>query len=179
VTGGAGWRRSDAARAVVLAYCLALRSGLRAYPLLGRFLRRCAVCRLFFLVDPRNAWRDCVCCPYGCRAIRRQQRSNDRVRAYYRTDAGRQKKRALNRARSLRAARSCQGEAPPPPPADDEFTPEVITHVRVVVSLFEGRRVGRDEIILLLERILRQRHMGGGRRGGYGAPQMKRTSRGG
>ena len=137
------------------------------------------MCGLFFLVDPRNAWRECVCCPYGCRAVRRRQRSNERVKAYYRTPSGKQKKRALNRARSLRATSSREPEVPPPPPADDEFTPEVITHVQLVVGLFEGRRVGRDEIILLLERILRQRHMGGRRRGGYGAPQMKRKSRGG
>jgi hypothetical protein len=179
VTGGVAWRRSSEARAAVLAYCRELRSGLRTYPRTRRYLRRCAVCRLLFLVDPRNAWRKCVCCPYGCRPIRRRRRSNERVAAYYCTPAGRQKKRALNRARSLRAA-PCPGvETPPPLRADDEFTPEVITHVQVVVSLFEGRRVGRDEIIALLAKILRQRQMARRRRGGYGAPQMRRKSRGG
>lgn len=137
------------------------------------------MCRLFFLVDPRNAWRECVCCPYGCRTVRRRQQSNERVTAYYRTDAGKQKKRALNRARSLKATSASEPEAPPPPPIDAELTPEVVTHVHVVVSLFEGHRVGRDEIILLLERILRQRHMGTRRRDGYGAPQLERKSRGG
>jgi hypothetical protein len=161
-----------------LAYCLELRAGLRAHPRARRYLRRCAVCRLFILVDPRNAWRKHVCCPYGCRPIRRRQRSNERVAAYYRTPAGKQKKRALNRARSLRTTSPPEPQASPPLD-DDEFSREVVTHVQVVVSLFEGRRVGRDEVIALLAKILRQRHMGGRRRGGYGAPQVKRKSRGG
>jgi hypothetical protein len=179
VTGGAGWRRSDAARAAVLAYCLALRSGLRSYPLLSRLRRRCAVCGLFFLVDPRNAWCEFVCCPYGCRAVRRRQQSNERVKAYYRTDAGKQKKRALNRARSLRATSPPEPEVPPPPPADDEFTPEVVTHVQLVVSLFEERRVGREEILALLTKILRQHKIGRRHSSGYGAPQLEMKSRGG
>ena len=172
MTGGAEWRRSDAARSVVLAYCLELRAALRAIPRACRYLRRCAVCRLFFMVDPRNAWRDCVCCPYGCRTVRDRQRSNERVRAYYRTDAGKRKKRALNRARSLRAAPARRSETPSPP-AEDELAPEVVTHVQVVISLFEGRRVARDEIISLLERILRQRHIGGRPSRGYGALRME------
>jgi len=178
VTGGADWRESDAARSAVLAYCLELRAALRAVPRARRYLRRCAVCQLFFLVDPRNAWRECVCCPYGCRAVRRAQRSNERVRAYYRTDVGKRKKRALNRARSLRTG-PARGSEAPPPPADDEFTPEVVTHVQVVVSLFEGRRVTRDEITTLLERILRQHHMGGDPRRSYGALRIGTKSRGG
>ena len=134
---------------------------------------------LFFLIDPRNAWQDCVCCPYGCRAIRRRQVSNKRVKAYYRTDAGRQKKRALNRLRSLRAAAPAEPEAESPSADEQNVSSEIITHVQVVMSLFEGRPVRRDEVVELFAQILRQRSMGGRHRGGYGAPQMTRNSRGG
>jgi hypothetical protein len=136
------------------------------------------VCRLFFLADYRNVWRKHVCCPYGCRVIWRRERSNTRVAAYYDTETGRKKKRALNRRRSLRGGRA-EPETPPPPPADEEVAPEVVTHLQFVVGLFEGRRVGRDEIIALLAKILRQHKMGRRRWRGYGAPQTRRKSRGG
>ena len=182
MTGGDRWRESKAARVCVLAYCLELRAALRTYPRAWRYLRRCAVCRLFFLVDPRSAWREFVCCPYGCRPIWRRQRSNERVADYYEKASGREKKRAINRRRNRQGASAKRKQKPepaPPRPADEEVSPEIITHLQSVLSLFEDRRVGRDEIIALLMKIRRQRQIGRRPSSGYGALQTRRKSRGG
>jgi hypothetical protein len=165
----------------VLAYCLELRAALRTYPRARRYLRRCAVCGLFFLVDPRSAWREFVCCPYGCRPIWRRRLSNKRVATYYEGEAGRKKKRAINRRRNRQGASAKPKQRPepaPPRPADEEVSPEIITHLQSVLSLFEDRRVGRHEIIALLMKIRRQHQIGRRRSSGYGAPQTRRTSRG-
>jgi hypothetical protein len=36
----------------------------------------------------------------------------------------------------------------------------VVEYVRMVVSLIEGRRVGRREVLEMLERVLRQHRLG-------------------
>lgn len=166
----------------MLTYCLELRAALRMYPWGRRYLRRCAVCRLFFLADCRNVWRDNVCCPYGCRSIWCRQLSDKRVKAYYRTRAGKRKKPALNRRRNRQGASAKPQPEPepiPPPPPDEEVSAEIITHVQFVVGVFEERRVGRDEIIALFRTIWRQRKIEDCPSADYGAPQTRRKSRGG
>lgn len=181
--GGDSWRESEAARACVLAYCLGLRAALRMHPRARRYLRRCALCRLFFLADYRNAGREHVCCPYGCRPMWQRQCSDERVAKYYDKPEGREKKRALNRRRNRQGASAKPKPTPkpepmPPPPPDEDVSSEIITHLQFVVGLFEERRVGRDEIVTLLRRIWRQHKIGPGPSRGYGALQKRRTSRG-
>jgi hypothetical protein len=166
-----------AARAAVVGYCLTLREGLRAYPWARPLLRRCAVCRLFFLIDPRAAWHECVCCPYGCRLIRQRERSDKRVKAYYQTREGRLKKAAHNRTRSLKEAAPA-AQAPAPPTEDAGPSPAIITHLQIVTSLFEGRPVGREEIVALLARNVRQHMIGRLPLKAYVRSRSKMTSRG-
>jgi hypothetical protein len=141
------------------------------------------VCGLFFLVDPRSAWREFVCCPYGCRAIWRRLRSNERVAAYYDKKEGRKKKFEINRRRNRQGASAKPKPEPKPEPtppsaADEGVSAEIITHLQFVVGLFELRRVGRDEIVELFGMIWRQRQSGYRPSAGYGAPGTRRASRG-
>jgi hypothetical protein len=139
------------------------------------------LCGLFFLVDWRSVWRKRVCCPYGCRPIWRRLRSNERVAKYYESETGRKKKRAINHRRNRQGASAKPTPKPEPiapPPPDEDVSAEIITHLQFVVGLFEGRRVGREEIITLFRTIWRQRKIGGGPSLGYGAPQTRRASRG-
>jgi hypothetical protein len=164
----------------VAGYYLTLRDGLRAHPWARAYLRRCAICRLFFLVNSRAAWHKCVCCPYGCRPIRQRELSDKRVTAYYEKPEGRRKKAALNRARSLKETAAAAPAAPAaaPPAADAGPSPAVITHLQVVTSFFEGRPVGREEILSLMARILRQRMIGRPPPKQYVRSRSKWTSRG-
>jgi hypothetical protein len=53
--------------------------------------------------------------------------------------------------------------------ADDGlWKPEIVAHVRIVVSLIEGRRVEVAEIEAMLLRRVRQRRLFGGTRKDYG-----------
>ena len=105
----------------------------------------CAECEIRFLTHPRNAGRQNLRCPFGCRQHHRRQRSCQRSTAYYRTAAGRAKKKRLNarrqdgqvaRAPPSSSAGDLQGMPPdspagPPPasaswPAPPELRPEEV-----------------------------------------------------
>jgi len=127
---------------------------LRAKPPLRRCLSRCRHCRIFFLTHPRNAGRKDLGCPFGCRGVHRRQQSTRRSVEYYRGDAGKIKKAIQNGRRKAPAA--------PAEPAADPASPEprpIVEHVRMVVSLWEGRRVSWEEIREMLARGVRQHRM--------------------
>ena len=151
---------------MVLEYYLLLRSVLRAKPHLRRCLKRCWHCRIFFLTDPRNAGRKDerglgrkdLGCPFGCRVAHRQQQSTRRSVAYYQTKEGKEKKQRLNqRRKALVGGQAPVQEAQAPREAVAAPWPKpVVEHVRVVVSLIEGRPVSREEILEMLKKVLRQ-----------------------
>ena len=145
--------------ALVLEYYLLLRSVLRAKPRLRACLTRCGHCGIFFLTDPRNAGRQDLGCPFGCRDAHRQQQSTRRSVAYYRDPQGRKKKSALNQRRARTAAPGPAADASVPPPGSAQWNEAMVAHVRMVSSLIEGRWVSRQEILELLARVLRQHTM--------------------
>jgi len=61
---------------------------------------RCCHCGIRFLTHPRNAGRQQLRCPFGCRQHHRRRRAAERSRKYYQTDSGRRKKKRLNGKRS-------------------------------------------------------------------------------
>ncbi len=159
------WYRGTQVRRLVLTYYLILRSILEARPSVRRCLKRCRHCRIYFLTDRRNAGRkderevgrQDLRCPFGCSKAHAKQQSTQRSVAYYQTEEGKRKKQRLNQRR-----RRSAGKAPAPeneslpPPAGAPWPEPVVEHVRVVVSLIEGRRVSRDEILQMLTEVLRQ-----------------------
>ncbi len=133
---------------LVLEYYLLLRSILKAKPQLRARLTRCRHCGIFFLTHPRNHGRKDLGCPFGCKEAHRKHRSTQRSVAYYREPEGKIKKAIQNGKRRARA------------PADSLPCPgSTLEHVRIVVSLIEGRRVSRQEILEMLARVLRQHSM--------------------
>lgn len=137
---------------LVLEYYLLLRSVLKARPQLRACLKRCRHCWIFFLTDPRNGGRNDLGCPFGCKQAHRKCRSTQRSVAYYREPEGRIKKAIQNGKRRARA--------PALPPAPPRPCPApAVEHVRMVVSLIEGRQVSSQEILEMLARVLRQHSM--------------------
>jgi hypothetical protein len=149
------WYRSDPAVALVLAYYALLRSIVRAQPVLRRCRTRCRHCGIFFLTHPRNAGREDLRCPFGCREAHRRRQSDQRSRAYYRDEVGQEKKRTLNAKR--RKTLTC------PPPSVPEPSPPwpapILPYIRMVTSLLEGRPVSLAEVWAMLLRALRQHRM--------------------
>ena len=149
-------------RSLSLAYYYVLDSVLRRNPELRRCCVRCQHCRIFFLTDPRNAGRKDLRCPFGCRKVHRKRQSARSSAAHYNTASGKEKKRLLNQRRSLGLTNHTVDSASEDNSTDIEapdLGDKIIDHVRVVTGLIEGRTVSREEIILMLMRILRQHSM--------------------
>ncbi|MGH9389133.1 MAG: hypothetical protein ACRD1Z_05905, partial [Vicinamibacteria bacterium] len=162
---------------LVLEYYVVLRSLLKAKPHLRPYRKRCRHCRIFFLTHPRNRGRKDLGCPFGCRDAHRRKHSTERSRAYNRSPAGKLKKKLRNRKRKVQL-----NPAPDEQPGQEtaraelqgsEFDPGVVQYVRVVVSLIEGRRVSRDEILEMLRRAMRQRSFARERRIDYVVRTLK------
>jgi len=159
-------------------YYAQMRSLLRDRPDLRRCLTRCRHCRIFFFTDPRNAGRDDLRCGFGCREAHRRASSARRSAAFYRDYPA--KKRALNRRRYLIAARSAVALCPESPcgaaAGPGAEVPEVapiLHHVRVVISLIEGRRVELGEIVALVAKKGRQHRMARAQRRAYGGRRIR------
>jgi len=92
---------------------------LQSHPELCGCVASCADCGIRFLTHPRNAGRRNLRCPFGCRQHRRQQRSCQRSTAYYRTAAGKTKKKRLN---ARRQGSQTSSAAQPQPDCDPQGT---------------------------------------------------------
>ena len=159
-------------------YYAQIRSLLRERPDLRPYLKRCRHCRIFFFTDPRNAGRDDLRCGFGCREAHRRTRSTQRSVEFHRQH--KEKKRALNRRRYLLSAKTSSpslGVRQPRwggagAPSYERPTP-ILRHVRVIVSLIEGRHVGLNEIVAMLAKKGRQHRMARRRRRAYGVRRMR------
>ncbi len=149
----------------MLEYYLLLRSVLCAKPHLRAVLTRCRQCRIFFLTHPRNAGRQDLRCPFGCREAHRKQASAQRSAAYYGDAAGKKRKSDLNqrRPRKYCAPRLPSGppqvrspKKRPAPQGSDPWPRAMVEHVRMVISLIEARRVSRRQVLEMLAKQLRQ-----------------------
>jgi hypothetical protein len=136
--------------ALVLAYYAVLRSVWRA-----RVELRCRHCGIFFFTHPRNAGRRDLRCPFGCREAHRRRQSDQRSAAYYRDEAGKEKKRALNAKRRQTPTRP----APAVDPLPSAWPRPMLPYLRMVIGLIEGHPVSLAEVVALLGRVLRQHRM--------------------
>ena len=152
------WYGEGEVRGLVLEYYTVLRSVLRGHPLLRRCLKRCRHCGIFFLTHPRNASRQDLRCPFGCREWHRKRSSAERSTSYYRRHPD--EKRRHNRNRYLHGAKSAEEVLPAARASRSEEAPSpIVKHVRMVVSLIEGRQVSFEEIGEMLASNWRQRPM--------------------
>ena len=154
------WYRQGPAAALVLEYYFVLRSVLRAKPELRVCRTRCRHCRIFFLTHPRNVrQRGQMRCPFGCREAHRKRESARRSVAYYRDpDVGKQKKVVLNQRRRRAGGTAPRATAAATAGAGKK-APVIVDHVRMVVSLIEGRPITRYQVLRMLATVLRQHTM--------------------
>lgn len=153
---------------------MVLRSTLRIKPHLRKCLCRCRHCGIFFLTDPRNTRRRDLGCPIGCQKEHRRRESIRRSTAYYQGEEGRKYKRRQNQRRrgqvkivDPRPPKPPVPPSTPKPPCPAEIAealpaakdPELVEHVRMVVSLIEKRPISLEEIWQMLLRVVRQRSM--------------------
>lgn len=162
---------------LVRQYQNTLDSLISANPHLERCLAHCRHCGIRFLVDPRSAGRENLRCPFGCRQHYRKQRSNERSKAYYRTDSGRRKKELLNARRSGKLGRSDSAPLEDELPVDElpvdiklvldnmvlaagqvKASP-MLDYLRMVIRVVEGVEVTGEELVIHLLDAMRQHCM--------------------
>ena len=165
------YRRSASVRELVGQYYVVLRSLLRQKPKLRAYVRRCRLCRIYFLTHPRNAGRRDLACAFGCRQVHRRQNSIRRSVEYYRSREGKAKKRWHNQRRRWPRAptptRARRTDRRLPITEARNLESGIVHYVQMVISLIEGRRVSETEILHMLVRALRQHSMARRRRREY------------
>jgi hypothetical protein len=137
-------------------------------------LTRCKHCRIFFLTHPRNAGRNDLRCPFGCRQAHRKESSNKRSSEYYQSEEGKKKKKAHNRRRRLQVE---PDQVEPDNGSDDLINDEstgqqeevvrdkvTLSYIQMLVSLIEGHLVSLDEVLKMVHKIMRQHSIGKRRR---------------
>jgi hypothetical protein len=187
---------------------LTLDATLRRYPDWQDCAVHCCHCGIRFFTHPRNAGRQDLRCPFGCREHHRRQCANARSRKHNQTPEGRANKKKLNIAARLKAGQAASRDTALPasvepssqltadsprgdcseattvdaaPPVEvspallaqlrlnldgfvlDESTlvnSRVLPYVRMVVSVLEGRTIGREQLLVALRKRIRQRSIG-------------------
>jgi len=151
------WYRKKEVRGIVAQYYWVVRSVLKEKPHLRKCLTRCRHCHILFFTHPRNAGRNDLGCPFGCRDAHRRQNSIARSTEYYRSKEGKQKKKYLNDGRSQpnRLPESRLNEN-----SNDgggsKFDAATVNYIQMVTSLIEGCFVGLAQIRAMLDNVLRQ-----------------------
>jgi hypothetical protein len=118
---------------------------------LERCVKYCLGCGIRFLTAPQNAGREDLRCPFGCAKHHRTRQSNERVKAYRRTEVGKAKKDVLNARRYRRLASSdcqpsrksptvvepqpCPARALADSPVAENATPSLPSELSVVLEL--------------------------------------------
>jgi hypothetical protein len=128
---------------------------LKEKPHLRRCLTKCRHCQILFLTHPRNTARNDLGCPFGCRQVHRRESAIKRSIEYYKSAEGKIKKQYLNARRN---------DTVPEPSQDERLINScetsvdatVVLHIQLTISLIEGRAVGLNEVIRMVDRILRQ-----------------------
>lgn len=173
------WYRHGAVRPLVGQYYVVLRAAMRARTEVRKCVRRCRQCGIFFLTHPRNAGREDLRCPFGCKDAHRKLQSTKRSTEYYGTTEGKTKKKIQNGKRGNKEAVDAGSKA-----IDDlqvecggiGLDSAVVGYVRMVTSLIERRRVSEDEILEMLFRILRQHSIARRRRLDYVVAQLRKNA---
>ena len=132
---------------------------LKAKPHLRKYLTRCRHCRIFFFTDPRNTGRRDLGCPFGCRQVHRGKSAIKRSAAYYKTPEGKIKKQQLNARRNAPRLSDSSPDEETLHSFEYGVDTTTISHIRLTTSLIEGRAVGLQEVIGMIDHILRQLSM--------------------
>ncbi len=103
-----GWYRQGDARPVAKRYYYGICCILKAKPELLKYLKKCCHCHILFFTDPRNAARDDVRCPFGCRVAISKEKGAIRDATHRRSKKGKRSKKKRNKRRSEKGPRPGQ-----------------------------------------------------------------------
>ncbi len=125
---------------------------LRKHPHLRRLVKRCKHCQILFITHPRNACRNDLRCPFGCREAHRKICSSKRSTKYYQTEEGKVKKKQFNDCRKKSKDSQQKDDRSDDLPIDQT----TICHIQLMTTMIEGRSVAFKDILSLVRDLLRQ-----------------------
>jgi hypothetical protein len=67
-------------------------------------VKSCSQCHILFITSRCNQHRNDICCPFGCREVRKKLKSNKRSIKYYQDPSGKKKKQVINQKRKINEA---------------------------------------------------------------------------
>ncbi len=109
------WYRQEDVRPIVERYYFGIRCILKAKPALRKYLKRCVYCNILFFTDPRNAGRDDVGCPFGCRSAHGKKKAAERDATFRNSPQGKDHRKKHNDLRPKKKSR-------PDKPIQEEVT---------------------------------------------------------
>jgi hypothetical protein len=146
---GEEWYKGSTCCENVKAYYEELRDILHGTSKKHRVLKRCRHCGILFLTHPGNRNREDIGCPFGCREHELAKKSNERVSEYYKSDAGKMKKKKLNQKRHLKNQAEDMSKEKSYKTGEDDF----MDYMSWMVGLTEGRKVSKEEVKELLKEM--------------------------
>jgi hypothetical protein len=180
------WHLDERVNPLVRQYQNTLDSVLKSNPRLHKCDVCCRHCGIRFLTHPRNAGRQDLRCPFGCREHHRKESARRRSTAYYRTPKGKREKKRRNGERSLentggggeQEEQPCRVDSTPRQqplaalPEDIQLrldqlvllpatvkTSPLLSYLRMVIRLIEGIRLSLRELRDMLLQAMRQHGM--------------------
>jgi hypothetical protein len=99
---------------------------------------KCPRCGIYFITPNCNNGREDIHCPFGCREMKRRQKSTQRSKAYYKSQEGKKKKAAINQNR-----KNPTDEAPDNSSEKDD---PLIDYISMMLTAIEGSPQDREEI---------------------------------
>ncbi len=141
-----------------------IRALIKKKPHLRQYLTKCNHCGILFFTDPRNAGRQDIRCPFGCREAHRKESSKQRSIEYYQSEEGKKKKKELNKRR-----RKSEGNKPEKDAQEVEVVvvdedqmdmdKYLLIYLQLMVWHIEGRRIALEVILMKVKTLLRQHSM--------------------
>lgn len=109
-------------------------------------LIRCADCGIYLITSCSNRGRKDIRCPFGCRDCHKKEASKERSTAYYQTDYGIIKRQIQNAKRNRGSSKRSTEDEKEKASSSEEKKESFVGHVRLILSLIEGRFISWQEI---------------------------------
>ena len=144
------WYKKEDVREYISAYYKTIREIIQTANRRYWELTRCADCKIYLITSCSNRGRADIRCPFGCREYHKKKSSKDRSTAYYQTDYGIIKRRIQNAKRDRGSLKCSTEDEKEKASSSEEKKESFVGHVRLILSLIEGRFISCQEIKIIL-----------------------------
>jgi hypothetical protein len=157
------WYKSNKVHPTSIQYHMALGQVISTEPDVKVLLKECKSCCILFITHPCNIKRDDLCCPFGCREIRKKENNNKRSKKYYQKHP--ERKRIRNQKRYLKKVQT--NEMPEDKIAEDLIevdegvfiSAKIFRYTCMVINTIEVQKICDEQILAHLRKKWRQHRL--------------------